>query len=200
MKALGDHGEIPTMKRKGLINVSHSIRRLSLLPAITIRLPDGVLFQSEIESNGINAVSLSDLCIHTLSPLLMMLWSCFPPMALIGIYLTAVMAITSISVVMTVIVLNCHYKGPTAKQVPRWMRRYVIITSSPRPPVTLTRSTIISISSYLMLVEAEMKWISGWRDTWRGMRNEESPTKQATRPAESGSMDSSLNFCFIFPF
>ena len=44
----------------------------------------------------------------------------------IGIYLTAVMAITSISVVMTVIVLNCHYKGPTAKQVPRWMRRYVI--------------------------------------------------------------------------
>jgi hypothetical protein len=32
------------------------------------------------------------------------------------------------------------------------------------------------------------------------MRNEESPTKQATRPAESGSMDSSLNFCFICPF
>ena len=44
------------------------------------------------------------------------------------------MAITSISVVMTVIVLNCHYKGPTAKQVPRWMRRYVISSSS-RPPV-----------------------------------------------------------------
>lgn len=44
------------------------------------------------------------------------------------------MAITSISVVMTVIVLNCHYKGPTAKQVPRWMRRYVIASSS-RPPV-----------------------------------------------------------------
>ncbi|KZS09125.1 Acetylcholine receptor protein alpha [Daphnia magna] len=45
---------------------------------------------------------------------------------LIGIYLTAVMAITSISVVMTVIVLNCHYKGPTAKQIPRWVKRYML--------------------------------------------------------------------------
>lgn len=36
------------------------------------------------------------------------------------------MAITSISVVMTVIVLNCHYKGPDAKSVPAWMRRYDI--------------------------------------------------------------------------
>nr|CAH0113586.1 unnamed protein product [Daphnia galeata] len=51
---------------------------------------------------------------------------------LIGIYLTAVMAITSISVVMTVIVLNCHYKGPTAKQVPRWMRRYVLRSGAGR--------------------------------------------------------------------
>ena len=55
----------------------------------------------------------------------------------IGIYLTAVMAITSISVVMTVIVLNCHYKGPTAKQVPRWMRRYVITGCGRLPPLFL---------------------------------------------------------------
>ena len=47
------------------------------------------------------------------------------------------MAITSISVVMTVIVLNCHYKGPTAKQVPRWMRRYVITGCGRLPPLFL---------------------------------------------------------------
>lgn len=26
---------------------------------------------------------------------------------------------------MTVVVLNCHYKGPSAKSVPGWMKRYV---------------------------------------------------------------------------
>ncbi|XP_050730680.1 neuronal acetylcholine receptor subunit alpha-10-like isoform X2 [Eriocheir sinensis] len=42
---------------------------------------------------------------------------------LIGIYLTAVMTITSISIIMTVIVLNCHYRGPIQREVPPWMRR-----------------------------------------------------------------------------
>ncbi|XP_018016609.2 neuronal acetylcholine receptor subunit alpha-5-like [Hyalella azteca] len=42
---------------------------------------------------------------------------------LIGIYLTAVMTITSISIIMTVIVLNCHYRGPIQKEVSPWMRR-----------------------------------------------------------------------------
>lgn len=42
---------------------------------------------------------------------------------LIGIYLTAVMAITSVSIIMTVVVLNLHYRGPAKKEVPRWIRR-----------------------------------------------------------------------------
>ncbi|XP_068215647.1 neuronal acetylcholine receptor subunit alpha-10-like [Palaemon carinicauda] len=42
---------------------------------------------------------------------------------LIGIYLTAVMTITSISIIMTVIVLNCHYRGPIQREVPPWMKR-----------------------------------------------------------------------------
>lgn len=40
-----------------------------------------------------------------------------------GIYLTAVMTITSISIIMTVIVLNCHYRGPIQREVPPWMKR-----------------------------------------------------------------------------
>lgn len=49
---------------------------------------------------------------------------------LLGIYLTAVMAITSISVVMTVIVLNFHYRGPSRKEVPAWLRQLVLKRSS----------------------------------------------------------------------
>ncbi|XP_043217875.1 neuronal acetylcholine receptor subunit alpha-10-like [Amphibalanus amphitrite] len=45
---------------------------------------------------------------------------------LIGIYLTAVMAITSVSIIMTVVVLNLHYRGPGKKEVPHWMRRLVL--------------------------------------------------------------------------
>ncbi|KAK8783525.1 hypothetical protein V5799_010110 [Amblyomma americanum] len=50
---------------------------------------------------------------------------------LLGIYLTAVMAITSISVVMTVIVLNFHYRGPSRKEVPSWLRQLVLERSTP---------------------------------------------------------------------
>ena len=37
-----------------------------------------------------------------------------------GIYLTSVMAITCISVIMTVMVLNFFYRGPTLSSVPPW--------------------------------------------------------------------------------
>ncbi|CAG0885889.1 unnamed protein product [Darwinula stevensoni] len=47
-------------------------------------------------------------------------------MRLSGIYLTAVMAITSISVLMTVIVLNLHYRGPSKTQLPHWLRRILV--------------------------------------------------------------------------
>lgn len=39
-----------------------------------------------------------------------------------GIYLTAVMAITSISVIVTVVVLNLHYLGPRIRPVPSWLK------------------------------------------------------------------------------
>ncbi|MCP9260160.1 hypothetical protein DINM_003342 [Dirofilaria immitis] len=45
---------------------------------------------------------------------------------LIGIYLTIVMLLTSISVVMTVMVLNFHHRGPFDHPVPEWVRVLVL--------------------------------------------------------------------------
>lgn len=44
------------------------------------------------------------------------------PVYLVGIYLTTVMALTSISVILTVFVLNLHYRGPDNTPVPSWLR------------------------------------------------------------------------------
>ncbi|CAH1795983.1 unnamed protein product [Owenia fusiformis] len=41
---------------------------------------------------------------------------------LIGIYLTTTMAMTSLSIVLTVFVLQLHHVGPQQRPVPRWMR------------------------------------------------------------------------------
>uniref|UniRef100_A0A8R1Y907 Uncharacterized protein n=1 Tax=Onchocerca volvulus TaxID=6282 RepID=A0A8R1Y907_ONCVO len=45
---------------------------------------------------------------------------------LIGIYLTIVMLLTSISVIMTVMVLNFYYRGPLDRPVPEWVRMLVL--------------------------------------------------------------------------
>jgi hypothetical protein len=42
---------------------------------------------------------------------------------LVGIYLTSVMAITCVSVIMTVCVLNFFYRGPTLTHVPIWAQK-----------------------------------------------------------------------------
>ena len=43
-----------------------------------------------------------------------------------GIYLTVTMAMTSLSIVLTVFVLQLHHVGPNTKPVPRWIRIVVI--------------------------------------------------------------------------
>ena len=40
-----------------------------------------------------------------------------------GIYLTFVMAMTTVSVIMTVMVLNFFYRGPVLTEVPPWVRK-----------------------------------------------------------------------------
>ncbi|KAL8562649.1 hypothetical protein ACOMHN_011221 [Nucella lapillus] len=42
---------------------------------------------------------------------------------LISIYLTIVMSLTSVSVIMTVFVLNLHHRGPDKRAIPTWIRR-----------------------------------------------------------------------------
>lgn len=36
------------------------------------------------------------------------------------------MAITSVSVIMTVIVLNFHYRGPIRKEMPNWIKQFLL--------------------------------------------------------------------------
>jgi hypothetical protein len=45
---------------------------------------------------------------------------------LIGIYLTTVMTLTSISIIFTVIMLNFHHRGPLSARVPDWARRLIL--------------------------------------------------------------------------
>ncbi|XP_070174356.1 acetylcholine receptor subunit alpha-like 2 [Littorina saxatilis] len=50
---------------------------------------------------------------------------------LIGIYLTVTMAMTSMSIILTVFVLQLHHVGPHQKRVPRWMWTLVIEILAP---------------------------------------------------------------------
>ena len=49
-----------------------------------------------------------------------------PPFFLTGIYLTVTMAMTSLSIVLTVFVLQLHHVGPNTKAVPAWIRKVVV--------------------------------------------------------------------------
>lgn len=49
---------------------------------------------------------------------------------LLSVYLTVVMAMTSVSVIMTVIVLNLHYRGPKQQAVPGWLKSLLRISAS----------------------------------------------------------------------
>lgn len=77
---------------------------------------------------------------------------------LLGIYLTVVMAITSISVVVTVVVLNFHYRGPSRKEVPSYLRDLVLqrvnsscscfCLRSPKKKKTCTSYDIVQLPTY----------------------------------------------------
>jgi nicotinic acetylcholine receptor len=46
----------------------------------------------------------------------------------LGLYLTAVMAMTSVSVMMTVFVLNLHYRGPKKNEIPFWLQQLLSLS------------------------------------------------------------------------
>lgn len=41
-------------------------------------------------------------------------------------YLTVVMALTTLSIIMTVVVLNFHYRGPSKTKPPKWFRKLLV--------------------------------------------------------------------------
>ncbi|UJR35588.1 hypothetical protein I4U23_028340 [Adineta vaga] len=47
---------------------------------------------------------------------------------LIGLYLTTVMSMTSVSVMMTVLVLNLHYRGPKKNEIPFWLQQLLSLS------------------------------------------------------------------------
>ncbi|XP_074650100.1 neuronal acetylcholine receptor subunit alpha-10-like [Tubulanus polymorphus] len=51
---------------------------------------------------------------------------------LISIYLTIVMSMTSVSVIMTVFVLNLHHRGPNKTTVPQWLRKCLLMKRIPK--------------------------------------------------------------------
>ena len=71
-----------------------------------------------------------------------------------GIYLTFVMAMTTVSVIMTVMVLNFFYRGPVLTEVPPWVRKWV------------GYQTIILSSTFLGFVK-----VNFWQNlTWINVR------------------------------
>ncbi|RUS81871.1 hypothetical protein EGW08_010394 [Elysia chlorotica] len=63
---------------------------------------------------------------------------------LISIYLTIVMCLTSVSVIMTVFVLNLHHRGPTKQAVPSWLRRLFLGYDKP----AAQKQGVVSRGSY----------------------------------------------------
>ena len=55
-----------------------------------------------------------------------MSWLIFSFFIFAGIYLTVSMAVASVSVILTVLVLKLHHCAPNQKRVPGWVRHYVL--------------------------------------------------------------------------
>ncbi|CAN7992835.1 unnamed protein product, partial [Ixodes hexagonus] len=96
---------------------------------------------------------------------------------LLGIYLTAVMAITSISVVMTVIVLNFHYRGPSRKEAPYWLRQLVLnrslTTCCVKRRKKQTRDYLCPDSAYLRDQDADGRPLDAFRLTVESLTPDE---------------------------
>ena len=66
-----------------------------------------------------------------------------------GIYLTIIMFLTSVSVIMTVLVLNLHYRGPSDTPIPTWLRRLLIRSKNQHHGHSLTAKNLY-VDEYLV--------------------------------------------------
>ncbi|KAL4227437.1 acetylcholine-gated cation-selective channel [Mactra antiquata] len=75
-------------------------------------------------------ITLSITVLLSYSVFMLLVAESMPPTSefvpLIGIYLTVSMAVASVSVILTVVVLKLHHCSPHQKKIPRWVRHFVL--------------------------------------------------------------------------
>ncbi|XP_060601913.1 neuronal acetylcholine receptor subunit alpha-3-like [Ruditapes philippinarum] len=75
-------------------------------------------------------ITLSITVLLSYSVFMLLVAESMPPTSefvpLIGIYLTVSMAVASVSVILTVVVLKLHHCSPNQKKIPRWVRHIVL--------------------------------------------------------------------------
>lgn len=75
-------------------------------------------------------ITLSITVLLSYSVFMLLVAESMPPTSefvpLIGIYLTVSMAVASVSVILTVVVLKLHHCSPNQKKIPPWVRHYVL--------------------------------------------------------------------------
>ncbi|CAF5186667.1 unnamed protein product, partial [Rotaria magnacalcarata] len=99
---------------------------------------------------------------------------------LISLYLTAVMAMTSVSVMMTVLVLNLHYRGPKKNEIPFWLQQLLSLSIA-----NVVRT--ISRSKRLKLYKnREIRLRASFHDSNRNLNTR-------TRPSANGVLLSYMN-------
>lgn len=66
----------------------------------------------------------------------------------LGMYFASIMLMCSLSVVFTVLVLNCHYRTPDTHQMPRWVRgtfSLIVCVAHRRVTVTCSHYSFYSV-------------------------------------------------------
>jgi hypothetical protein len=111
------------MKRNYQFYVNHMIFPFSILSCLT-------LFVFWLPPDSGEKITLTITILLALTVFLQLI-SDYTPKAssnlpIIGIYFNVNLILVLISVVLTVVVLNFHYRGPKKSRVPRWCRRIVM--------------------------------------------------------------------------
>ncbi|XP_072023690.1 neuronal acetylcholine receptor subunit alpha-9-like isoform X1 [Amphiura filiformis] len=110
------------------------LRRLSMYYVFNLVMPcvliSGItVLGFVLPSDSGEKVSLGITVLLSLTVFLLLIAESMPPSSdvpVIGQYYAGTMLLVSISIMLTVIVLNLHHRGPQCKPVPQWVRRYVL--------------------------------------------------------------------------
>ncbi|XP_077868279.1 neuronal acetylcholine receptor subunit alpha-9-like, partial [Saccoglossus kowalevskii] len=110
------------------------LRRQPLYYIFNLILPCGFISATTLLSFFLPAdsgekVGLGITVLLSLTVFLLLVAEILPPAStvpVIGQYYAATMVLVSLSLLMTVIVLNLHHRGPESKEVPKWIRKWIL--------------------------------------------------------------------------